>query len=164
MNGAKPKILITDGLNAKGLAILAQGGLEPIEKKGPKEDELCAMIGEYEGLIVRSATKVTPGTPVTVTANVANTGTGNGASVIKVYVNGAEEARQGVTVNSGGTSQVSFDISRSDPGTYTVYVGGTQAGSFTVDQFTPDTILYISGALVFFALVGGIIWITRRRA
>lgn len=60
MNGAKPKILITDGLNAKGLQILAQGGLEPVEKKGPKEDELCAMIGEYEGLIVRSATKVTP--------------------------------------------------------------------------------------------------------
>ena len=110
-----------------------------------------------------SATKVTPGTPVTVTANVANTGTGNGTSVVKVYINGAEEAQQGVTVLSGSTSQVNFDITRSEPGTYTVYVGGTQAGSFTVDQFTPDTILFISGALVFFALVIGVIYITSSR-
>ncbi len=111
-----------------------------------------------------SATKVTPGTQVTVMASVANTGTGNGTSVVKVYVNGAEEVQQGVTVNSGGSTQVSFDVTRSEPGTYTVYVGGTNAGSFTVDQFTPDTILYISGALVFFALVIGVIVMTRRKA
>jgi D-3-phosphoglycerate dehydrogenase len=60
MDGAKPRILVTDGLNAKGLAVLSEGGLEPVEKKGLKEDELCAVIGDYEGLIVRSATKVTP--------------------------------------------------------------------------------------------------------
>ena len=111
-----------------------------------------------------SASKVTPGTPVTVTASIANTGTGNGASVINLFVNGEQEAQQGVTVNSGGTSQVSFNISRSEPGTYTVYVGGTSAGSFTVDQFTPDTILYISGSMVFFAFILGIIWMTRKRA
>lgn len=111
-----------------------------------------------------SATKVTPGTPVTVTASVANTGMGNGASVVKVYVNGTEEAQQGVSVNSGSTSQVSFDISRNEPGTYTVYVGGTNAGSFTVDQFTPDTMLYISGALIFFAFILGVIWMSRRKA
>ena len=110
-----------------------------------------------------SATKVTPGTPVTVTANLANTGTDNGTSVVKVYVNGAEEAQQGITVNSGGASTVSFDITRNEPGTYTVYVGGTDAGSFTVDQFTPDTILFISGALVFFAFITGIIYMAKRR-
>ena len=109
-----------------------------------------------------SATKVTPGTPVTVTASVANTGTGNGSSMIKLYINGEQEGQQGVTVNSGGTAQVSFNITRSEPGTYTVYVGGTSAGSFTVDQFTPDTILYISGALIFFAFIMGAIWMTRR--
>jgi hypothetical protein len=111
-----------------------------------------------------SATRVTPDAPVTVTANVANTGTGNGTANIKVYVNGAEESQQGVTVNSGGTSTVTFDVTRNEPGTYTVYVGGTPAGSFTVDQFTPDTILYISAALIFFALIGGVIFMTRRRA
>lgn len=110
-----------------------------------------------------SATKVTPGSPVTVTANVANTGTGNGTSMIKVYVNGTEDASQGVSVNSGGTSTVTFDVTRNEPGTYAVYVGGTQAGSFTVDQFTPDTILFISGALVFFALILGMVYVSRKR-
>jgi hypothetical protein len=112
-----------------------------------------------------SATKVTPGAPVIVTANLANTGTGNGTANIKVYVNGSEESQQGVTVNSGGTSTVTFDVTRNEPGTYTVYVGGTPAGSFTVDQFTPDTILYISAALIFFALIGGtLVLLGRRRA
>lgn len=111
-----------------------------------------------------SAAKVIPGTPVTVTASVANTGTGNGTSVIKVYVNGAEEAQQGVTVNSGSATQVSFNVSRSEPGTYTVYVGGTNAGSFTVDQFAdPNIILYISGALLVFAFVVGLMFILRKR-
>ena len=111
-----------------------------------------------------SATKVAPGEKVTVTASVANTGTGNGDSVIKLYVNGAEDSKQGISVNSGGTTSVTFDVSRNEPGTYTVYVGGTQAGSFTVEQFTPNTILFISGALVFFALIVGAIWMSRRRA
>lgn len=112
-----------------------------------------------------SATKVSPGTPVTVTANVANTGTGNGASNIKVYVNGNEESSQGVTVTSGTSTPVTFIVSRNERGTYSVYVGGTQAGSFTVDEFADaNTILFISGALVFFALVIGVIYMTRRRA
>ncbi len=110
-----------------------------------------------------SATKVTPGTPVTVTANVANTGTSNGTSSIKVYVNGQEESSQGVTVSSGGSTPLTFTVSRNEPGTYTVYVGGTSAGSFVVDQFADGTILFISGAMILFALVIGVIYITRRR-
>ena len=110
-----------------------------------------------------SAAKVTPGTKVTVTANVANTGTVNGASSVKLYINGSEEARQGIKVNSGGTSQVSFDIMRNEPGAYTVYVNSIRAGSFIVDQFTPDTILIMSSALVFFAFILGLIYMTRRR-
>jgi hypothetical protein len=111
-----------------------------------------------------SATRVGPGELVTVTADVANTGIGNGTSNIKVYVNGAEETSQGVSVISGTSTPVTFTVSRNEPGAYTVYVGGTQAGSFTVDQFTPTTVLFISGALVFFALVIGMIYMTRRRA
>lgn len=110
-----------------------------------------------------SAVTATPGTPVIVTAGIANTGTGNGTSVIRVYVNGSEEAQQGITVNSGSTATITFDVSRNEPGTYTVYVGGTQAGSFTVKQFTPDTILFISCALVFFSLILGIIYLGLRR-
>ncbi len=110
-----------------------------------------------------SATKVAPGTPITVTADVVNTGTVNGSSSIKVYVNGELENSQGVTVNSGSSTPVTFTVSRNEPGTYSVYVGGTNAGSFTVDQFTPETILIISGALVLFALIMGIIYTIRRK-
>ena len=111
-----------------------------------------------------SATKVAPGTPVTVTANVSNTGNGNGTSVVRVYINGSEVASRGITVNSGGSTHVSFDVARNEPGTYTVYVGGTNAGSFTVGWFAdPDIILFISSALVFFAFVLGVAYIARRR-
>ena len=110
-----------------------------------------------------SATRVGPGEPVTITANVANTGTINGTSSIKVYVNGELENSQGVTVSSGSSTPVTFTVTRNEPGTYSVYVGGTSAGSFTVDQFTPQTILIISGALVFFAFILGVIYTTRRK-
>jgi hypothetical protein len=112
-----------------------------------------------------SATRVSPGTQITVIANVANTGVGNGASVVKLYVNGSEESSQGVAVNSGASTQVKFNISRNEPGAYDVYVGGMQAGNFTVDQFSdPNTILVISGSLVFFAFVIGAVYMTRRKA
>ncbi len=111
-----------------------------------------------------SATKVAPGTPITVTADVVNTGAVNGSSIIKVYVNGEEEKSQGVTVNSGANTLITFTISRNEPGTYSVYVGGTQAGSFTVDQFAdPNIILYISESLLLFAFVIGLLLILRRK-
>ena len=111
-----------------------------------------------------SASQVAPGAPVTVTADVVNTGTVNGSTSIKVYVNGELENSQGVSVNSGSSTPVTFTISRNEPGTYSVYVGGASAGSFTVDQFAdPNIILYISGAMLFFAFIIGILFIMRRR-
>lgn len=111
-----------------------------------------------------SSAKVTPGSPVTVTANVANIGTGNGSTSLKVYVNGSVDSTQAVSVNSGSATTVTFTVSRSKPGTYSVYVGGTQAGSFKVDQFAdPNIILVISGSLIFFAFVVGVIYMTRQR-
>jgi D-3-phosphoglycerate dehydrogenase len=57
---AKPKVLIADPLNDKGAAILADGGIDADTRPGLSEDQICAVIGNYEGLIVRSATTVTP--------------------------------------------------------------------------------------------------------
>jgi D-3-phosphoglycerate dehydrogenase len=53
------KILIADSLHESAEKILKDGGLSPTVKVGMKEDELCALIGEYDGVIVRSATKIT---------------------------------------------------------------------------------------------------------
>jgi hypothetical protein len=88
----------------------------------------------------------------------------NGSSSIKVYVNGELENSEGVTVNSGSSMPVTFTVSRNEPGTYSVYVGGIQAGSFTVDQFADSNmILYISGTLILLAFAIGVIYVTGKR-
>lgn len=54
------KVLITDGLAQDGLNILeSAGGLEIDVKKGIPKEELLEIVGGYDALIVRSATKVT---------------------------------------------------------------------------------------------------------
>lgn len=118
-------------------------------------------------IVVQSATisaeRVAPGEPVTVSASLVNRGTASGTAKVKVYVNGEEEVPvQGVTVNGGSIRPVSFIVSRNEPGTYTVNVNGTSAGSFTVETVAPGTILWISGGMVLIALVGGLIYTTRR--
>jgi parallel beta-helix repeat protein len=111
-----------------------------------------------------SASKVAPGETVTITANLANRGTVNGTYAVKVYINGQEEAIQGVTVNSGSNRPIYFTLSRNEPGTYTVYVGGTQAGSFTVESSRDsDIILWLSMACVLGALVMGAVMLWRRQ-
>jgi D-3-phosphoglycerate dehydrogenase len=54
------KILITDKLAQEGIDLLNSiDGVETVVKTGISEDELAGTIGEYDGLIVRSGTKVT---------------------------------------------------------------------------------------------------------
>ncbi|MDD5313381.1 MAG: hypothetical protein PHO26_10135, partial [Dehalococcoidia bacterium] len=111
-----------------------------------------------------SAAKATPDTPVTVIANIANRGTVNGSIRVKVYINGEEEAVQSVTVNSGKIKTIQFDITRTQPGIYNVYVGNIPAGSFTVDAFVdPNMVLYVSFFLVLTSLILTVIYIRRRQ-
>jgi D-3-phosphoglycerate dehydrogenase len=60
MRAKDAKILIADALNERGNAILKDAGLQVETRTGLKEDQLCEIIGQYDGLIVRSATTVTP--------------------------------------------------------------------------------------------------------
>ena len=54
------KVLITDKLAQEGLNLLNSAeGVEAVVKTGISEDELAKIIGEYDGLIIRSGTKVT---------------------------------------------------------------------------------------------------------
>ncbi len=55
-----PKVLISDALSPAAVQIFKDRGVEVDMKVGMKPDELIACIGEYDGLAVRSATKVTP--------------------------------------------------------------------------------------------------------
>ncbi len=53
------KILIADKLAQEGVDVLnGIDGVEPVVQTGMSEDELVAVIGEYDGIVIRSATTV----------------------------------------------------------------------------------------------------------
>ena len=54
-----PKVLIADKLSPAAVAIFKERGVEADVKTGLSKDELLKIIGDYDGLAIRSATKVT---------------------------------------------------------------------------------------------------------
>ncbi|KPJ69861.1 hypothetical protein AMJ44_02005 [candidate division WOR-1 bacterium DG_54_3] len=54
------KVLASDKIDEIGLKMLKEAGIDAEMKTGLSEDELIKIIPEYDALIVRSATKVTP--------------------------------------------------------------------------------------------------------
>ncbi len=54
-----PKVLISDKLSPAALGIFKERGIAAEVKTGLSKDELIAIVGDYDGLAVRSATKVT---------------------------------------------------------------------------------------------------------
>ena len=54
-----PKVLISDKMSPKAAEIFRARGIEVHEKTGLTKDELIAIIGDYDGLAIRSATKAT---------------------------------------------------------------------------------------------------------
>jgi len=54
-----PKVLISDQMDPLAAQIFRNRGVEVDEITGKTKDELIAIIGEYDGLAIRSATKVT---------------------------------------------------------------------------------------------------------
>ena len=109
--------------------------------------------------------KVAPGEAVAVTTSLINKGSHEGSSKITVYVNGHEEASQGVSLGSGQSRTLSFSVSRSDPGTYDVTVNNMPAGSFTVDVFNNnDALIYVIIGIITLAIVAVLVFIARRPA
>ena len=56
----QPKVLISDKMDPRAAEIFRERGILVDEKPGLSKDELKAIIGDYHGLAIRSATKVTP--------------------------------------------------------------------------------------------------------
>ncbi|TFI58031.1 phosphoglycerate dehydrogenase [Sphingomonas parva] len=54
-----PKVLISDQMDPNAAEVFRAAGVAVDEKPGLTKDELKAIIGEYDGLAIRSATKVT---------------------------------------------------------------------------------------------------------
>ena len=71
------------------------------------------------------------GQPVTITSNVCNTGGSTGQYTVTLMINGQVEQTRLVSVGAGVAQPVRFTVTRSQPGTYTVAIGGDRA-TFTV--------------------------------
>ena len=54
-----PKVLIADKMSPRAAEIFRERGIEVDEKPGLSKEDLVAIIGDYDGLAVRSSTKVT---------------------------------------------------------------------------------------------------------
>lgn len=54
-----PKVLISDKMSPKAAEIFKKNNIDVDVKTGLSEDELCKIIGSYDGLAIRSATTVT---------------------------------------------------------------------------------------------------------
>ncbi len=54
-----PKVLISDELSPRAVEIFKERGVDADVKVGLKPDQLRAIVGDYDGLAIRSATKVT---------------------------------------------------------------------------------------------------------
>lgn len=72
-----------------------------------------------------------PDQPVTILTNVVNRGGMEGSYTVNLMINGQLEQRKTVVVSPGATQPVKFTISKAQPGTYTVAIGGNRA-RFTV--------------------------------
>lgn len=53
------RVLVLDNLSEEGVALFKEAGIEADVKPPHKEQELAAIINDYDGLVIRSATKVT---------------------------------------------------------------------------------------------------------
>jgi D-3-phosphoglycerate dehydrogenase len=59
MTQAKPKVLISDALSPRAVEIFQERGVQVDVKTGLKPEELKELITQYDGLAIRSSTKVT---------------------------------------------------------------------------------------------------------
>ena len=75
--------------------------------------------------------EVRPNEPVTVTVSVANTHHTWGIYSLVLKINGVKEAKGQANVDAGSSQDVSFSVTREDPGRYRVFINGL-SGSFHV--------------------------------
>jgi len=68
--------------------------------------------------------RVPPGQPVTVSAQVTNTGDSGGSYTVNLTVNGQVEQTKTVTLAPEAVETVTFTVTKETPGSYTVSIGG----------------------------------------
>jgi hypothetical protein len=132
----------------------------PIRSPTPKPAQMAV---QYLGITPQ---QTSANQPVTISTNVVNTGDQPGSLNVVLEINGKVEQTKLVSLGPHGTQPIKFTVTRAQPGTYTVDIGG-QKGSFTIngaggtgssDRMTG--ILIIIGALVLAVAV--VVWLLIR--
>jgi hypothetical protein len=77
----------------------------------------------YSNIAVSKA-NVVPGEITAISANVKNTGTQAGTTIIQLLINGSATASQSISFAANETNTVSFNVSESTLGTYLANIGG----------------------------------------
>ena len=54
------RVLIADRMSPRAAALFGDRGIECVTKVGLSQEELAGIISDFDGIAVRSATKVTP--------------------------------------------------------------------------------------------------------
>ena len=83
-----------------------------------------------ENLTIQPA-KVQPNEVISITVSVTNTHNTWGIYNLVLQINGVREAEKQANVNAGATQDVSFSVTRENPGRYSVFINGL-SGSFIV--------------------------------
>lgn len=100
----------------------------------PEEKAPPAQHAEFTVSDVTAPSPVDQGDTATITATITNTGDGDGTQDVRLLAEGEQVQSDAVTLASGETSTVSFDVPTADvaPGTYT-YTVATENDSQSVD-------------------------------
>ncbi|MFB6114516.1 MAG: DUF1102 domain-containing protein, partial [Halodesulfurarchaeum sp.] len=124
------------GTNRSGIEIVDAGGKTvsfTTETAGFSTFTVAALVPEMEAVTASlNASTIEPGDVATVSATVENVGRYSGTGQVPVTVNGATVATRTVDLPVGGQSEILVPLSPREPGTYTVEVDGTRAGTLTV--------------------------------
>ena len=75
--------------------------------------------------------EVEPNEVVTITVSVANTHDTWGIYSLVLKINGVEETEKQATVDADSSQDLSFNLTRENPGSYSVFINGL-SGGFTV--------------------------------
>jgi hypothetical protein len=113
--------------------------------------------------------QTTANQPVTIITNVVNAGDEGGNLYVALKINGQVEQSRMVSVGPQGTQPVKFTVTKAQPGTYTIDIGG-QRGSFIVSGAGSrpsagmgEGLLFVAAMAVIAILVILLIIISRRR-
>jgi hypothetical protein len=97
--------------------------------------------------------------PVTIVTNVVNTGNEAGNYEVVLKINGHVEQTKTVGVGAQGTQPVKFTITKAQPGTYAIDVGG-QTGSFTIIGTGGSAGAFSNSWLIVILIIGALIVVT----